>query len=76
MPLEGIPGVSKGFGTRPQTQRSALFHAGDRVRHRSFGYGTVTEVRQEGKLVVVDFGERFGLKVMAADTAPMTLAEE
>ncbi len=76
MPLEGMPGVSKGFGARPQTQRSALFHAGDRVRHRSFGYGTVTEVRQEGKLVVVDFGERFGLKVMAADTAPMTLAEE
>lgn len=73
--LINIPGVSRGFSADKQPPAHTLFKAGDRVRHRSFGYGTVTEVRTDKHIVIVDFGEAFGIKMVDANMAPMVLAE-
>ena len=43
-----IPGVNKGFGPVPARSIS-LFHAGDRIRHRNFGLGTVLAVEGAGQ---------------------------
>lgn len=53
-------------------QKTQLFHEGDRVLHRLFGKGTVTELKDvNGSLrVVIRFDER-GDKVFPADTAPV-----
>ena len=40
-----IPGVTRGFG---DVRGISLFHTGDRVRHRTFGTGTVLEVTGTG----------------------------
>ena len=68
-----IPGVTKGFGQTDTPKRTTVFQVGDSVRHRVFGFGKVTNVRSDGKIVVVDFGKPFGLKPMDADTAPMVI---
>ncbi|MBQ9408008.1 MAG: UvrD-helicase domain-containing protein [Clostridia bacterium] len=69
--LEDIAGLQKGFGA----PRATLFHVGDRVQHRSFGFGTVVEVRPDGRVIVVDFGRGFGLKPVDANMAPMKLVK-
>ena len=77
-PLD-IPGVSRGFGnvTLPRAQETntatqALFSAGDRVSHRIFGNGTVTDV-SAGK-IRIRFDER-GEKVFPAAIAPIKKIE-
>ncbi|MEA5066240.1 MAG: hypothetical protein VB065_09315, partial [Eubacteriales bacterium] len=70
----GIPGVSKGFV--PSAARAGspaqLFAVGDRVRHRMFGEGTVTELKGDGReaRLVIQFDGR-GEKIFPADTAPI-----
>ncbi|MGJ4850245.1 DNA helicase PcrA [Bacillota bacterium Meth-B3] len=70
----GIPGVSKGFV--PSAARAGspaqLFAVGDRVRHRMFGEGTVTELKGGGReaRLVIQFDGR-GEKIFPADTAPI-----
>ncbi|HEY7348308.1 MAG TPA: UvrD-helicase domain-containing protein [Ktedonobacterales bacterium] len=52
---------------RPPAEPSGpQFHAGDRVKHRVYGVGTVVSSMQEhdNELVEVDFGERFGKKTL------------
>ena len=71
----GIPGVQKGFGNRDDAKPVSLFHVGDRVRHKIFGYGTVVEMRPDGKIAVVEFEKPFGLKPVDANMAPMTLVK-
>ena len=67
--LEDIAGLRKGFGEK----RSVLFNVGDKVLHRSFGTGTVVEIRPDGRIIVIDFGQNFGLKAVDPNTAPMRL---
>ncbi|MBQ3668294.1 MAG: UvrD-helicase domain-containing protein [Clostridia bacterium] len=69
--LDGIPGVQKGMGE----QKAALFHVGDRVQHRTFGFGTVLQIRPDGKILLIDFGERIGIKPVDANMAPMRLVK-
>ncbi len=69
--ISGIPGVQKGFGEA----RPALFSEGDRVQHRSFGFGVVTKVRPDGRILLVDFGGAFGVKAVDANMAPMKLVK-
>ncbi len=66
-----IPGVQKGMGK----SAASLFHVGDRVMHRSFGQGTVLDVRPDGKVLIIDFGKIFGTKAISAEMAPMRLVK-
>ena len=66
-----IPSVQKGMGK----SAASLFHVGDRVMHRSFGQGTVLDVRPDGKVLIIDFGKIFGTKAISADMAPMRLVK-
>ena len=79
--LGNIPGVTRGFGTAaPAAPRavSTTFKPGDRVHHRSFGDGIVTGINEKatGYYISVDFGKFIGVKIMDANTAPITLIEE
>jgi DNA helicase-2/ATP-dependent DNA helicase PcrA len=58
----GGSGGGSGSGTAP------LYKAGEKVRHRKFGEGTVLEA--DGKVVTVMFGS-VGKKRLAADIAPL-----
>ena len=79
----GIQGLQKGFGTnfvgsQARTVKAiALYKAGDRVIHRSFGRGRVVEVSGAGEAqkVTVDFGER-GVRTFNASIAPIIKVEE
>ena len=79
----GISGLQKGFsgsfvGSQARNVKPiALFRAGDRVIHRSFGRGSVVEVTGEGadQRVKVDFGER-GVRTFSASVAPIIKVEE
>lgn len=76
----GIPGLRKGFGLQTQEvvsspardlpRRTELFSVGDRVLHRQFREGTVTELRESNgsRRVVINF-DSCGEKVFPADTA-------
>ncbi len=50
----------------PTAPAGPQFQAGDRVKHRVYGVGTVVSSMQEhgNELVEVDFGERFGKKTL------------
>ena len=74
-----IPGVQKGFGqarTVPSqaagVRPATLFHEGDRVQHRVFGKGTISEVRHQsdGDRLVIEF-ESGQIKTFPANTAPI-----
>ena len=69
--LENIAGLQKGMGMAA----AHVYKVGDRVQHRSFGIGTVTEVRPDGKILIIDFGRVFGLKAVDANMAPMKPAK-
>ena len=72
-----IPGVSKGFGgAAPMARGISVFHAGDAVRHRTFGLGTVLEVtgaggQQKVKIRFDDGSER----TFSASAAPIMKVE-
>ncbi|MEG0934881.1 MAG: DNA helicase PcrA [Clostridia bacterium] len=69
----GIPGVGKGFAPHTGAQQAPrLFDVGDRVTHRLFGAGTISEIRGAGRdaRLVIAFDER-GEKIFPADTAPV-----
>lgn len=74
-----IPGLQKGFGSAPAREVKAvsLFRPGDRVSHRIFGKGTVSEVFGDGaaQKVRVQFEGR-GEKLFAANAAPLTKINE
>ena len=74
-----IPGVQKGFGqarTVPSqaagVRPATLFHEGDRIQHRVFGKGTISEVRHQsdGDRLVIEF-ESGQIKTFPANTAPI-----
>ena len=70
-----IPGVSKGFGG-PPARGLSVFRAGDAVRHRVFGMGTVQEVtgtggQQKVRILFDDGSER----TFSASAAPIMRVE-
>ncbi len=70
-----IPGVQKGFVASPArayAAKAAVFRAGDRVMHRKFGEGTVTEVRGSGaeERIVISF-PAYGTKEFSVSIAPI-----
>jgi len=77
-----IPGVQKGFVV-PSAARSvsspvsALYKAGDRVRHRKFGEGTVQEVKGSGAdtRVTITF-IAYGTKELSLSIAPIVKIED
>ncbi|MEA5016006.1 MAG: DNA helicase PcrA [Candidatus Limiplasma sp.] len=73
----GIPGVQKGFtpsaaSTVPASAVAALFKAGDRVMHKKFGEGNVTEIRGSGSdaRIVISFAA-YGIKEFSLSIAPI-----
>ncbi|HNW87484.1 MAG TPA: DNA helicase PcrA [Candidatus Limiplasma sp.] len=73
----GIPGVQKGFtpsvaANMPQSAVAALFAIGDRVMHRKFGEGNITEIRGSGSdaRVVISFAA-YGEKEFVLSIAPI-----
>jgi DNA helicase-2/ATP-dependent DNA helicase PcrA len=65
-------GAAPAVETSPSAERSGpQFQAGDRVKHRIYGVGTVVKSTQEhdNELVDVDFGERFGTKTLDVNFA-------
>ena len=73
----GIPGVQKGFtpsaaASVPPSAVAALFQKGDRVMHKKFGEGNVTEIRGSGSeaRVVISFAA-YGIKEFALSIAPI-----
>ncbi len=73
----GIPGVQKGFtpsaaASVPQSAVAALFQQGDRVMHKKFGEGNVTEIRGSGSdaRIVIAFAA-YGIKEFALSIAPI-----
>ena len=73
----GIPGVQKGFtpsvaASVPQSAVAALFAIGDRVMHRKFGEGNITEIRGSGSdaRVVISFAA-YGEKEFVLSIAPI-----
>lgn len=71
----GIKGVQRGFGSAFSTQPSksaptGSFKAGDRVKHKKFGVGTITKVEAEGADLKLDIMfETSGLKRLMASFA-------
>ncbi len=83
----GIPGLQKGFGQGQQSfvgsvaraiepAPAQLFAVGDRVMHKIFGRGTVTEITGGGSdaKMTIDFSER-GKKLFSAASAPVVKLE-
>ena len=73
----GIPGVQKGFtpsaaASVPPNAVAALFKAGDRVMHKKFGEGNVTEIRGSGSdaRIVISFAA-YGMKEFSLSIAPI-----
>ena len=73
----GIPGVQKGFtpsaaSTVPAGAVPAIFKTGDRVMHKKFGEGNVTEIRGTGSeaRIVISFAA-YGIKEFALAIAPI-----
>lgn len=73
----GIPGVQKGFtpsaaSKMPSGAAPSLFKVGDRVMHRKFGQGTVSEIRGTGTdaRVMIHFAS-YGLKEFVLSIAPI-----
>ncbi len=73
----GIPGVQKGFtpsaaSTVPASAVAALFKPGDRVMHKKFGEGNVTEIRGSGSdaRIVISFAA-YGIKEFSLSIAPI-----
>jgi len=72
----GIPGVQKGMpnagAQQPQQETAGLFSVGDRVLHRMFGPGTVTELAGKGSAqrarVKFDSGSE---RIFAVNAAPI-----
>ncbi len=78
----GIPGVQKGFtpsaaSTVPQSAVAALFQQGDRVMHKKFGEGNVTEIRGGGSdaRIVIAFAA-YGIKEFSLSIAPIVKVNE
>lgn len=76
-----IPGVQKGFvpsaARSIATPESALYKPGDRVRHRKFGEGTVTEMKGTGAdaRLTIDF-IAYGVKELSLSIAPIVRIDE
>ncbi|MBQ9325792.1 MAG: UvrD-helicase domain-containing protein [Clostridia bacterium] len=70
----GIPGVQKGISSVPQT---AGFRAGDRVMHRKFGEGVVTDLVGTGvdARIRINF-TAFGPKEFSLGLAPIVKMED
>ncbi len=73
----GIPGVQKGFtpsaaSKMPSGAVPSLFKVGDRVMHRKFGQGTVSEIRGTGAdaRIMIRF-TAYGLKEFVLSIAPI-----
>lgn len=73
----GIQGVQKGFtpsaaASVPQSAVASLFSVGDRVMHRKFGEGNVTEIRGTGSdaRIVIAFAA-YGIKEFVSSIAPI-----
>ncbi len=74
-----IPGVRKGFApaaSAAEPGAAGVFHLGDRVLHKKFGEGTVSEISGKGrdsriKIVFTAYGE----KQFAASLAPIVKLE-
>ena len=73
----GIPGVQKGFtpsaaAKMPSGAVPSLFKVGDRVMHRKFGQGTVSEIRGNGAdaRIMIHFAA-YGLKEFVLSIAPI-----
>ncbi|MDD6039938.1 MAG: DNA helicase PcrA [Clostridia bacterium] len=73
----GIPGVQKGFtpssaGALPTGFTPSLFQVGDRVMHRKFGEGNVSEIRGTGAdaRIIINFAA-YGQKEFVLSIAPI-----
>ena len=86
--LDSIPGVSRGFvGSKARAEESALsgqgalsgqpFRPGDKVLHRKFGAGRVTDVKGSGAegRIVIHF-TAYGSKEFSLGIAPIVKLEE
>ena len=78
----GIPGVQKGFtpslvASVPASAIGALFQPGDRVMHRKFGEGNVTEIRGSGAdaRILISFAA-YGQKEFVLAMAPIVKVNE
>lgn len=76
--LLSIPGVRKGIGSSPAKGPAAgmVFSIGDRVLHKRFGEGMVTEISGEGRdsRIKISF-TAYGEKQFSANLAPIVKLE-